>query len=58
MNIMPSGLTAGTLVTHRMAPTTQWTVVKDTVGGVMLSGTDTKGKTVKIVVPAYFLVKV
>lgn len=58
MKIIPSGLTAGTLVTHRMAPATQWTVVKDTVGGVMLSGTDIKGKTVSIVVPVYFLVKV
>lgn len=58
MKVVPSGLVAGTLVTHRMAPATQWTVVKDTVGGVMLSGTDVKGNTVKIVVPVYFLVKV
>ena len=58
MKITSSGLTAGTLVTHRLAPTVQWTVVKDTVGGVLLSGTDNKGKAVKIVVPSYFLVKV
>lgn len=56
MKITPSGLTAGTVVTHRLSPTTHWTVVKDVVGGVLLTGTDTHGKTVQIVAPAYFLV--
>lgn len=58
MNITPSGLAKGTVVAHRLSPTTHWSVVKDVVGGVLLSGTDARGKTVQIVVPAYFLVTV
>lgn len=58
MKITPSGLAHGTTVAHRLAPTTHWTVVKDVVGGVLLSGTDAQGKAVQVVAPSYFLVTV
>lgn len=58
MKITPSGLATGTVVAHRLAPTKHWTVSKDVIGGVLLAGTDSSGKTVQIVVPAYFLVTV
>ena len=58
MKLTPSGLAKGTVVAHILSPATHWTVVKDVVGGVLLSGTDARGKTIQIVVPAYLLAAV
>lgn len=58
MKLTASGFAKGTVVAHRLSPATHWTVVKDVVGGVLLTGTDIHGKTVQIVAPAYLLLAV